>query len=89
MYKCIKNVNTDLGAFKVGDVVGEGIGSKYSQFEKVEEVKVPKKKKEKNKKKEQLEQKEELLVETPSKVEVEVTETPEEEQKETKKNWFS
>ena len=85
MYKCIKNVNTDLGAFKVGDVVGEGIGSKYSQFEKIEEVKEvkpPKKVKAKKVKKV-----EELLVETPTEVEVTIEEEVIVEDK-PKRKWF-
>lgn len=78
-YICIKDVNTDFGVYKVGDIVSDVLGKRYSQFEKVESVeKVPVKEakvkeakvKETKVKDVVPEVKEELLIETSSDVEI-------------------
>ena len=79
MYKCIKNVNTDQGSFKVGDVVGDILGEKYNQFIKIEEVVIETQEPAKVE-----EIKMELIVETPQEVEVTV-ETEEVQEKPKKK----
>lgn len=75
MYRTTKLIETNRGVFRKGVEVDADIAKRYSRY--VEEVKKPKKAK--KQKVEKVEApKEELLIETPSAVEVEVEETKEE-----------